>query len=120
MRTLGTFLAFLLVLAVIVGGAAWIWAGRQPGPTVQFRQPDRFIGQSSSLELMVEGPQGRFSRLDVAIEQGGKSYPVFTLDQPAQATTKQDAADRFYVMRPIGKSAISGRHRWPISRNPSK
>ena len=31
---------------------------------------------------------------------------MFSLDQPTQATTRQDAADRFYVMRPIGKSAI--------------
>ena len=27
---------------------------------------------------MVQAPQGQFSRLDVAIEQGGKSYPVFS------------------------------------------
>ena len=106
MRAFARFLAFLLVLAVIAGGAAWIWAGRQPGPAVEFRQPDRFIGQSSELELMVQAPQGRLSRLDVTIEQGGKSYPVFNIDQPTQATTRQDAADRFYVMRPIGKRAI--------------
>ena len=106
MRSFARFLAFLLVLAVIAGGAAWIWAGRQPGPAVEFRQPDRFIGQSSELELMVQAPQGRLSRLDVTIEQGGKSYPVFNIDQPTQATARQDAADRFYVMRPIGKLAI--------------
>ena len=106
MRSFARFLTFLLLLAVIAGGAAWIWAGRQPGPTVQFRQPDRFVGQSSELELMVQAPQGRLSRLDVTIEQGGKSYPVFNIDQPTQATARQDAADRFYVMRPIGKLAI--------------
>jgi hypothetical protein len=105
-RTLGKLLVFLLVLAVVGGGAAWVWAGRQPGPTVEFRQPDKFIGQASTLEVMAQAPQGQFSRLDVVIEQGGKSYPVFALDQPTQATTKQDAADRLYVMRPIGKRAI--------------
>ena len=106
MRSVFRFLAVLLVLAVIGGGAAWIWAGRQPGPTVQFRQPDRFVGQASTLELMVQAPEGRLTRLDVTIEQAGKSYPVFNIDQPTQATTRQDAADRFYVMRPIGKRAI--------------
>ena len=106
MRTFFRFLSFLLVFAVIACGGAWIWAGRQPGPAVQFRQPDRFVGQSSELELMVQAPEGRLSRLDVTIEQAGKSYPVFNLDQPTQATTRQDAADRFYVMRPIGKRAI--------------
>ena len=113
MRTLGKFLAFLILLAVICGGAAWIWAGRQPGPTVEFRQPDRFVGQSSTLELMVQAPQGQFSQLEVAIEQGGKSYPVFSIEQPTEATTKQDAADRLYVMRPIGKSAIPALQQGP-------
>ena len=106
MRGFAKFVAFLFLLALIVGGAAWFWAGRQPGPAVQFRQPDKFIGQSSDLDLMVQTPQGRLSRLDIAIEQNGKSYPVFALDKPAQATTRQDAADRLYVMRPIGKRSI--------------
>jgi murein DD-endopeptidase MepM/ murein hydrolase activator NlpD len=112
-RTLGKFLAFLILLAVICGGVAWIWAGRQLGPTVEFRQPDRFVGQSSTLELMVQAPQGQFSQLEVAIEQGGKSYPIFSIEQPTEATTKQDAADRLYVMRPIGKSAIPALQQGP-------
>jgi hypothetical protein len=112
-RTLGKFLAFLILLAVICGGVAWIWAGRQPGPTVEFRQPDRFVGQSSTLELMVQAPQGQFSQLEVAIEQGGKSHPIFSIEQPTEATTKQDAADRLYVMRPIGKSAIPALQQGP-------
>src|SRR6185312_4488973 len=105
MRGFAKFLAFLLLLIIIGGGVAWLWAGRQPGPAVQFRQPDKFVGQASELELLVQVPEGRLSRLDVAVEQGGKSFPVFSLDQPTQATTRQDAADRLYVMRPIGKRA---------------
>ncbi len=62
---------------------------------------------------MVQAPQGRFSQLEVAIEQGGKSYPVFSIEQPTEATTKQDAADRLYVMRPIGKSAIPALQQGP-------
>jgi hypothetical protein len=106
MRGFAKFLAFLLLLVLIGAGGAWLWAGRQPGPAVQFRQPDKFIGQSSDLDLMVQTPQGQLSRLDVSIEQNGKSYPVFSLNQPTQATTRQDTADRIYVMRPIGKRSI--------------
>jgi hypothetical protein len=105
-RGFAKFLLVLLVLVAIGGAAAWWWAGRQPLPTVQFRQPGQFVGQTTELELMVQAPQGRLSRLDVTVEQNGKSFPVFALDQPAQAATRQDAADRFYVMRPIGKRAI--------------
>ena len=87
-RGFARFLAFLLLLIIIGGGVAWLWAGRQPGPAVQFRQPDKFVGQTSELELMVQAPEGRLSRLDVAVEQNGKSFPVFALDQPTQATTR--------------------------------
>ena len=106
MRAFGKFLAFLLLLVIVAGGVAWLWAGRQPGPSVQFRQPDKYVGQNSTLELMVQTPQGQLSRLDVAVEQGGKSFPVFALNQPAQATTRQETADRLFIMRPIGKRAI--------------
>jgi len=105
-RAFGKFLAFLLLFVIVAGGGAWLWAGRQPGPSVQFRQPDKYIGQNSTLELMVQTPQGQLSRLDVAVEQGGKSFPVFALNQPAQATTRQETAERLFVMRPIGKRAI--------------
>ena len=62
---------------------------------------------------MVQAPLGQFSQLEVAIEQGGKSYPIFSIEQPTEATTKQDAADRLYVMRPIGKSAIPALQQGP-------
>ena len=101
MRGLAKFLSFLLLLIVIAAAGAWFWAGRQPGPAVQFRQPDKFIGQTSELDLMVQSPQGQLSRLDVTIEQNGKSLPLFTLNQPTQATTRQEAADKFYAQAAI-------------------
>src|SRR4029434_7209514 len=101
-RGFAKFLGFVFLLIVIGAGVAWFWAGRQPGPAVQFRQPDKYVRQTSELDLMVETPQAQLSRLDVAIEQNGKTIPVFTLNQPTQATTRQDSANRFYVMRPIG------------------
>ena len=106
MRALVRFLFFLIVLALIVAGGAWIWAGRQPGPTITIRQPEKFVGQVSQLELAVEAPGGQFSRIDVALEQNGKAFPVFALGQPAAAEVKQDSAERLFIMRPIGKRAI--------------
>jgi murein DD-endopeptidase MepM/ murein hydrolase activator NlpD len=105
MRFLLRFFAFLLLAALAIGAAAWFWSGRQAGPSVTIRQPERFIGQTSSLDVAVEAPGGNFSRIDVTVEQNGQSFPVFTLEQP-QAEMKQDTADRIYIMRPIGKRAI--------------
>ena len=56
MRAFVRFLVFLLVLAVLVGGGAWFWAGRSAGPTITIRQPGKFVGQNSSLELLAEAP----------------------------------------------------------------
>src|SRR4030095_13538601 len=106
MRAFLKFLLFLVVLAVLVAGGAWYWAGRSAGPTIVLRQPGPFIGQTSSLELMVEAPEGKFSSIDAPLEQGGKTFPVFTLDQP-QGNIKQESADRLYVMRPVGNSEIA-------------
>jgi hypothetical protein len=105
MRAFLRFVVFLLVLAVLVGAGAWFWAGRSAGPTITIRQPGKFVGQNSSLELMAEAPEGKFTSIDVTVEQSGKAFPVFTLDQP-QGNIRQESAERLYVMRPVGKKAI--------------
>jgi len=106
MRGLVKFLLILFLLVAIVGGTAWIWAGRSEGPTIQIRQPERFVGQTTTLDLLVESPGGTFSSLDVSVEQGGNTYPVFSLAQPSQGNVRQESADRLFVMRPIGKRDI--------------
>jgi murein DD-endopeptidase MepM/ murein hydrolase activator NlpD len=106
MRTLLKFLLLLLVAAGLVLGAGWFWTGRSPGPAIEIRQPGGFIGQTSTLEAVVEAPEGAFSRIDISIEQNGTSFPVFALDQQDEATVRQDTAERLFVMRPIGKQAI--------------
>ena len=106
MRAFLKFILFLLVVAVVVVGAGWLWAGRSAGPSIEIRQPGGFLGQTSMLEMSVEAPEGKFSRIDATVEQNGKTFPVFTLEQQGQATVKQDTAERMYVMRPIGKRAV--------------
>jgi murein DD-endopeptidase MepM/ murein hydrolase activator NlpD len=106
MRGLLKFLLILVLVAGVAAGGAWLWAGRMPGPALELRQPDRFVGQSSALELVAEAPGGAFSRLDVTLEQNGRSFPVFSLDQPAEGSTRQESADRLFVMRRIGKQTM--------------
>ena len=106
MRTLLKLLSFLIVICIVAVGGAWFWGGRMAGPTLQLRQPDKFIGQATPLELMVESPGGKFSRVDVTLEQNGKSFPIFTLDQQNSATVKQETADRLYVMRQVGRKTM--------------
>lgn len=110
MRALLKFVFYLFLIALIGGAVAWFWAGRMDGPSIEIRQPDRFIGQASTLQMTVQTPEGSFSRVDVVLEQDGTSHPVFSAeaaDLPAAADDSvQREADRLLVMRPIGKRAI--------------
>jgi murein DD-endopeptidase MepM/ murein hydrolase activator NlpD len=106
MRAFMKFLVFLVFLAAVVVGGAWLWAGRQAGPTIEIRQPGPFLGRAGTLELMVQAPQGRFAAVEVTLEQGGKSFPVFSLEPQDPGAAKADAAERMYVSRPVGKQAI--------------
>ena len=99
-------LLLLVVVLAAVAGGAWLWAGRADGPRIDVRAPERFIGQATPLDVLVESPGGEFSRVEVTLEQGGRSHPVFTLEQPSQATVKQETAERIYIMRPVGKRDI--------------
>jgi murein DD-endopeptidase MepM/ murein hydrolase activator NlpD len=106
MRALLKFLLILLVLAAVVVGGAWLWAGRMEGPTIELRQPGQFIGQATPLELVIEAPGGQFSRVEVAVEQNGQTHEVFTLDQPSEGSVRQESADRLFVMRQVGKRDV--------------
>jgi murein DD-endopeptidase MepM/ murein hydrolase activator NlpD len=108
MRFLFRALLLILVLAALVYGGAYFYAGRLPGPAIEIRSPEKYVGQNGQLEFSVDAPQGEFTKIDAVLEQDGQSTPVFSTDpsqQPA-AEVKQDAASRIYVIRPIGKQAL--------------
>jgi hypothetical protein len=102
MRGVLKFLAFLVVLALVGGAGAWIWSSRAEGPRIDLRQPERVIGQATPLDLRVEAPGGQFARVEVTLEQGGRTFPVFTLAQPT-ADVRQESAERLFIMRTVGK-----------------
>ena len=104
------FFLFLVVLAAVGAGGAWFWAGRLEGPAIEIRQPGGYIGQASTFEMALQAPRGEFTRVDVTLEQGGKSYPVFSAKKEElvldPASPRPAPAAQFFVSRPIGKRAI--------------
>jgi murein DD-endopeptidase MepM/ murein hydrolase activator NlpD len=107
MRAFVKFLVFILVISSLTAAAMWVWAGRAEGPRIEIRQPAAYIGQASTADLMIEAPEGLLTRVDVTLEQGGKAHSVFTLDGPTERQEEDgEAAERLYVMRPIGKRAV--------------
>ncbi len=101
------FLLALVLLLALAAGGAYLYAGRMAGPSIEIAKPDKFIGQSTPLEVVVSAPRGELSSLRISVEQGGKRIPVGSLtDLPGEAI-KQDAADRLRVTRDVGKKSLA-------------
>ena len=106
MRSLLKFLVAIIVVGLVGLGGAWWWAGRMTGPVIELRQPGKFVGQSTSMDLMLQAPGGEFSKVTATLSQNGKDHEVFALAQQAGADVKKEAADQLYVIKPIGRKAI--------------
>ncbi|MCA1584325.1 MAG: M23 family metallopeptidase [Acidobacteria bacterium] len=107
MRALGRFLLFVIVLTAAVGGVAYYLAGRQPGPTIEIRAPEKLVGQTASLDVAVETPGGQLSSLTAVVEQKDLRETVFSLDVAgATGEIKQESPDRLLIARPMGKKAL--------------
>jgi murein DD-endopeptidase MepM/ murein hydrolase activator NlpD len=108
MRFLFRAVLFLVVIAALAFGGAYLYAGRLEGPAIEIRTPEKYVGQTTPLEFVVDTPDGQFHNVQAVLEQEGQSTIVFSTDpnqQPAGEVT-QEAADRMYVIRQIGKQAL--------------
>jgi murein DD-endopeptidase MepM/ murein hydrolase activator NlpD len=99
------WLAGLVVITLIVAGGAYWIAGRGALPAIAIERPGRAIGQTGELEVMVTAPGGRLTDLTIALEQNGRSMPLFSLDEPQSAVITQTDADHVRVSRPLGKQS---------------
>ena len=98
-------LGLLLILLLAVGGA-FVYAGRMAGPGIEIKKPDKFVGASTPLEVVVQAPGARFEDLQITLEQNGKQFPLYSLADTKGAQVRQDGADRLLVSRDIGKQAV--------------
>ena len=103
------FFAALVVLLLIAAGVVFTLSRRETVPIVRIEQPEKAIGQASTLVVTAEAPKARFKALTVTLEQNGKSIPLFSLDSAEQAkaaAASPGLPDRITVTRPIGKVSI--------------
>jgi murein DD-endopeptidase MepM/ murein hydrolase activator NlpD len=107
MRFVRRALLLIVVLGLASAAAAWFMAGREAGPAIEIKTPDKFIGQAGTLEMFVDAPAGVLTRLTATLSQGGQDIPVFSLTDPSGAVgeVKQASSDRLWVIRPLGKKA---------------
>lgn len=110
------YLAGLLAILLAGAGIVFVLAGRTEAPVIKLAvsgpggQALKAVGFDAQLDVTVETAQSKLTRLDVALEQGGKTTPLFALNSPAtttSATMKQETPDRIRITRPIGKRALT-------------
>ena len=98
-------IAVVVLLAALFAGA-FVLAGRGAPPRLTIDRPERVIGQTGTLEVTAETPNGNLSSLTIAVEQNGSTTPVFSLDAPQGATVTVVDETHRRVSRPFGKQAV--------------
>ncbi|HXI32219.1 MAG TPA: M23 family metallopeptidase [Vicinamibacterales bacterium] len=97
----------LIVVALLVLGAAYVIAGRGAPPRIAIDKPDRVIGQAGTLDVTADTPNGRFTALTITLEQNGRSYPLYALNGAASnAVVTQVDPTHTKITRPIGKQSV--------------
>ena len=100
-------LALVLVLLLAAAGTFFV-AGRVAGPAIDLRQPAAVLGRTGSLEVVARAPGAHLSRLDVTLEQEGRSYPLFALPGGAESKILQDGEDGMKVTRRLASRDLKG------------
>jgi murein DD-endopeptidase MepM/ murein hydrolase activator NlpD len=106
MESMFRWLLAVLVLLALACAGAFVAASRSAPPTVTIDKPDRLVGQTGTLEVTATAPGARFTALTIALEQNGRTIPLFTLDGPQTAKITVTDATHLNVSRPFGKQGV--------------
>ena len=98
----------LIVLVALIAGGAYIYAGRLPGPSIEFVRPEKFVGAATPVEVIVGAPGAQLKTLTMTLEQNGKQFPVYALGQEGAEVKEEqkDGAAVLRVTREIGKQNV--------------
>ena len=97
----------VIVLAALLAGGAYVWAGRAVGPTIGVQAPERYVGRASLLDFSVEAPEGAMTSIEAVLEQGATQVPLFSLAAPGEARVEQETPERIRIVREFDRDALS-------------
>jgi murein DD-endopeptidase MepM/ murein hydrolase activator NlpD len=101
------FLLGLVLAVALVAGGAYVYAGRLPGPEIQIVKPEKFVGQTTTVEVTLSAPEAQWvGDFQVSFEQNGRQTPLVSFAQPATAEIKQDGPGRVRITRTFGRDAV--------------
>ncbi len=100
------YLLGLILIAALVAGGVFVYAGRLPGPSVEIVKPTKYVGQSTPIEVAVSTPGAKVDTITITFEQNGKQTPLFSLASPGAAGIRQESANSVRVTRTIDRDAV--------------
>ena len=101
------YLLGLILIAALAAGGAFVYAGRLPGPAIDIVKPEKFVGQSTTVEVTISAPGAQYAGdFQVTFEQNGKQTPLASFAQPATAEIKPDGEGRVRITRTFGRDTI--------------
>ena len=100
-------LGLILILAIAAGGA-YVVAGRAGGPSLQIEKPEKFVGASTPVEVVVGAPGANLKAIKIVFDQNGKQTTLYEMSngQPAGDGIKLDGPDKLRITRAIGKQEV--------------
>ena len=112
-RPMSKFIAFLVLLLAAAGGS-WYLAGKADPPVIEIIQPQRLVGQTGDLEVVVRAPGALLASLDLSLLQQGEPMAVFTLAE-AGADELARQGDVVRLTRSIGKRDVPSLTAGPLT-----
>lgn len=98
MRFIRLALLWIMVLGIVGFGAGWYLAGREAGPSITIKSPDKFIGRAGALDVIAEGATPVVA-MTARLEQNGQSTII------ASHATDGTAQNQVSLSATLGKSA---------------
>ncbi len=100
------YLIGLVLLAALVAGGLFMYAGRLPGPAIEIAKPAKYVGQTTTVEVTLRAPGAKWvGDFQIAFEQGGKQTPLVSFASPGTAEIKQEG-DLVRITRTFDRGTI--------------
>ena len=116
MRFIRLTLLAIIVLGIAGLGVGWYLAGREAGPAITVKSPDKFIGLAGALDVVVDGPTP-ITAAAATLEQNGQSTVISSY---ANGDTAQNQVS---LSGPLGKASqpalVSGPARLTVTASRS-
>src|SRR5262245_29240812 len=98
------YLFGLILLLALAAGVAYVVAGRGGGPSIQITKPEKFVGVSTPVEVVVGAPGANLKALKMVFDQNGKQTTLYemTAGPPHGEGIKLDVPDQLHITRNVG------------------